>query len=56
MDINKLKSVLILTQIGSISKASEYMFISQPTFSRYVQDVEEELNIKLFQDQKKELY
>ncbi|MBQ6259718.1 MAG: LysR family transcriptional regulator [Firmicutes bacterium] len=48
MDVNKLKSILILAQIGNISKASDYQFVSQPTFSRYIQEVESEYGVVIF--------
>lgn len=48
MDINKIKDVLIIAQIGSVSKACKYLYASQPTLSREIKELEEELKISLF--------
>ncbi|MGR3741296.1 LysR family transcriptional regulator [Companilactobacillus sp. DQM5] len=48
MDIRILRYFLAIAQEKSISKAAQYLHISQPALSRQITDLENELNIKLF--------
>ncbi len=48
MKTKKLRALLAMSEYGSISSASEHLFISQPTLSRYIMELEEELGITIF--------
>lgn len=49
MNIQALRYILQISQIGSISKAAQYLYVSQPTLSRAVHEIEESTGIILFQ-------
>ncbi len=48
MRIEQLRYLVEVAKAGSISLAAERIYISQPTISEAIQDLEEELGIKLF--------
>lgn len=48
MDIRKLEAFCKVYELQSFSKAGEEMFLSQPTISSHVANLEEELGVKLF--------
>jgi DNA-binding transcriptional LysR family regulator len=48
MDIKILKYFLTIAQEGTITKAAEKLCIAQPPLSRQLQQLEEELGVKLF--------
>lgn len=48
MDIRVLRYFLIVSQEGNITKAAEILHITQPTLSRQLMDLEEELGTDLF--------
>lgn len=48
MDINYLREFIVLSQTLNFSKASEVLFISQPTLSRHIHIIEEEVGCNLF--------
>lgn len=48
MDINKLKAFISVYKNRSFSRASEELYLSQPTVSDHIRSLEEELNCKLF--------
>lgn len=48
MDIRKLEAFCKVYELQSFSKAGEAMFLSQPTISSHVANLEEELGVKLF--------
>ena len=48
MNITSLKYFIAVAEFSSFTKASERLFVSQPTLSRQVQDLEEMLGVKLF--------
>lgn len=48
MDIRVLRYFLAVAQEGSISGAAEHLHLTQPTLSRQLMDLEEELGKKLF--------
>ena len=47
MDIRVLRYFLTVAQEESFSRAAEVLFISQPTLSRQIRDMEEELGVQL---------
>lgn len=48
MDIRVLRYFLTVVREENISRAAEFLFITQPTLSRQLQELEKELNTKLF--------
>jgi len=48
MTITQLEYVIAVAKHGSFTKASEKCNVTQPTLSMQVQNLEEELNIKIF--------
>ncbi|MGL4936044.1 MAG: LysR substrate-binding domain-containing protein [Cetobacterium sp.] len=48
MDLNKLGYLLVISEEKSFSKAAKKLFISQPSLSQYVSNLETELGIKIF--------
>ena len=48
MEIRVLKYFLTVAEIGNITKAAKSMHLTQPTLSRQLQDLEQELGQKLF--------
>ena len=52
IELNQLKQLLVIEKEGTLSKASEELFISQPALTRSMQKLEEDLGVLLF-DRKK---
>ncbi|BCS90272.1 selenium metabolism-associated LysR family transcriptional regulator [Pseudodesulfovibrio sediminis] len=48
MDLRKLEAFCKVYELQSFSKAGDMMFLSQPTISSHVANLEEELGVKLF--------
>lgn len=48
MDIRVLRYFLMVAREENITKAADLLHITQPTLSRQIQQLEEELNVKLF--------
>lgn len=48
MNIISLKYFIAVAEFANFTKASERLFVSQPTLSRQVQDLEEMLGVRLF--------
>lgn len=48
MTLQQLKYVIEIVQCGSISKAAEKLFITQPSLSKAVSDLEKEMGITIF--------
>jgi len=53
MDWDKLKAFYTVSQVGSISKASEVLHISQSALSRQIQSLESRLKTLLFKRHRK---
>lgn len=53
MDWDKLKAFYTVSQVGSISKASQILHISQSALSRQIQNLESRLKTLLFKRHKK---
>lgn len=49
MDINLLKEFTVLAQSETFLKAADMLFISQPTLSRHIKNLEMELGVSLFE-------
>ncbi len=48
MTLQQLKYVIGVSEIGSLNKAAEKLYISQPSLTAAIKEVENEFNIKLF--------
>ena len=48
MDIRVLRYFLTVAREGSFSRAAEALYLSQPTLSRQIREMEEELGVQLF--------
>lgn len=48
MDINYVKEFIVLAEVGNYSEAADQLYISQPSLSRHIQALEEELGSALF--------
>ena len=48
MDIYQLKTFVTVAAEGSITKASELLFLSQPAVSAHIKALEDELGLQLF--------
>lgn len=49
MEFNQLRYIVEIVEAGSISKASDALFISQPNLSRQISQLEKEIGRQLFQ-------
>lgn len=48
MNVNHFKYIVEIAEVGSISKAADTLFLSQPYLSRIIKDMESQMNIKIF--------
>lgn len=48
MTLQQLKYVIGVSEIGSLNKASETLYVSQPSLTAAIKEVENEFNVKLF--------
>ena len=48
MDFRKLKYVLMIAKCQNLTKAAEALYVGQPTLSKFLVSLEEELGVKLF--------
>lgn len=55
MNINQLYYAIKLANLGNFTKAAAELFIAQPTLSQQIKKLEEELGIKLFKRESKQL-
>ncbi len=55
MDIRELKYFLAIAKEENISKASEYLFITQPSLTRQIQNLEKEVGQPLFERKNKKM-
>ena len=55
ISVNQLFHFIHVVQTGSISKAAENLFVAQPAISKSIKRIETELQIKLFELDKKRL-
>ncbi|WP_411844474.1 cidABC operon transcriptional activator CidR [Salinicoccus sp. HZC-1] len=55
MDIKHMRYFVAIVKAGSMTEASNRLYISQPTISKAIQDIETELGISLFDRNKKKI-
>lgn len=48
MDVSDIKLIKKVAELGSINKAADELFMSQPTLSKRISRLEQNLNVKLF--------
>lgn len=48
MNITALRYAIAITQMGSFNKAAQYLYVSQPTLSRAIKELEDQIGIELF--------
>ena len=48
MEFRQLKYIYTVYECGSITKAAEKLFISQPSLSSFITKTEKQLGVKLF--------
>ena len=48
MDFKELRYVIAVSKYKNITKAAQALYISQPSLSKYIKNLEDNLNIKLF--------
>jgi len=51
IDISKLKTFVTVAELGSFSKASEILYITQPAVTQQIKALEKTVGAKLFQRQ-----
>ncbi|MDG3374895.1 LysR family transcriptional regulator, partial [Vibrio parahaemolyticus] len=56
MEIRLLKYFWTVAQEGNISRAAKLLNITQPTLSRQIRELEEQVGMPLFQREKNQLY
>ena len=55
IDLQQLKQLVTISNCGTVSKAAEVLFISQPALSRSMQRMEEDLGVVLFDRHKNKI-
>ena len=48
MTLQQIKYVIGISEAGSLNKAAERLYVSQPSLTATIKDLEEELGIKIF--------
>ena len=48
MTLNQLRYVVMVAQTGSITQAAKRLFISQPSLTNAIKELESEMNITIF--------
>jgi len=56
MDLNKLRTFKVVAELGSITKAAERLYRTQPAISNQLKDLEEELKLSLFERKNARIY
>ena len=49
MQLNHLKYILKVAELGSITKAAHELYISQPSLTKTISNLEKHYNIKIFE-------
>ena len=55
MKLSSLRNFLVITSCGSFTRAAEQLLISQPTLSRQIKELEQELGVSLYERNKEGL-
>ncbi len=55
LNLQHLEQLIVLSQEGTLSKAAEVLLISQPSLTRNMQMLEDELGVILFERRKNKL-
>jgi DNA-binding transcriptional LysR family regulator len=55
LDIKHLQYFIEVTKFNSFSRAADHLFISQPTISKMIKNLEEELGVELFDRSRKQV-
>ena len=55
MDIKHLQYFIAVTNFNSFSRAADHLFITQPTISKMIKNLEEELGVSLFDRSRKQV-
>ena len=55
MTLQQLKYVTTIANIGSISEAAKRLFVSQPSLTKAIKELEKEMGITIFDRTNKEL-
>lgn len=56
MTLQQLKYIITIAECGSITSAAQKLFVSQPSLSKSVSELEKELNITIFYRNNKGIY
>ena len=49
MNLSSLRNFIVIAHCGGFTKAAEQLLVSQPTLSRQIRELEEELGVQLFE-------
>ena len=49
MIFKELRYILAVKECGNLSKAADQLYLTQPALSRYIKNLEDSLDIKLFE-------
>ena len=52
MDFNQLKNFMAVARTGNISRAAQELYVTQPSLSKSIAKLEEELKVPLFRHRK----
>ncbi|MCM1336029.1 MAG: LysR family transcriptional regulator, partial [Eubacterium sp.] len=55
IDIHQLEQFVAFAECGTLSKAAEDLYISQPTLTRAMKKIEDEFRVRLFDHKKNKL-
>ena len=48
MTLQQLKYVVTVAEKGTLSEAAKELFVSQPTLTKAIKELEDEMNIRIF--------
>lgn len=56
MTLQQLKYIVTAAEAGTISEAAEKLFISQPSLTNSIKELEKEMNLTIFERTNKGIY